>query len=87
LTADPRDAGNILLTLHHVVVAAGGIKCNYYGLRTPKGYQQYIIVTTEDEGRFVRVNGKMEPGQQLIEGEAEAVAKELLKQEGKSISN
>ncbi|THU98923.1 hypothetical protein K435DRAFT_964704 [Dendrothele bispora CBS 962.96] len=83
LTADPCESGNILLTLDEVVVEAGGVKCNFHGPRTPHGYEEYIIVTTEEwGGTFVKVNGVVEPGHELVEGRAETVGKELLKREG-----
>jgi len=50
VTTDPCDAGNILLTLDEVVVEAGGVKCNFHGRRKTHGFEEYIIVTTEEWG-------------------------------------
>ncbi|KAK7441759.1 hypothetical protein VKT23_016422 [Stygiomarasmius scandens] len=84
LTAKPVDSAKILLTLDDVVVEAGGVSCNFHGLRKPGElvYPEYIIVTTQGMGSFYRVNGKMEPGSYLVEGEVEELGKELLKKEG-----
>ncbi|THU98935.1 hypothetical protein K435DRAFT_795339 [Dendrothele bispora CBS 962.96] len=65
-----------------VVVEAGGVKCNFHGLRTLHGYKEYIIVTTEEwGGTFVKVKGVIDPGHELVEGRAEMVGKKLLKRE------
>ncbi|KAK7441758.1 hypothetical protein VKT23_016421 [Stygiomarasmius scandens] len=83
-TADPIDSANILLTLDDFVVKAGGVSCNFHGIRKPgeRVYPEYIIVTTQEMGEFIRVNGKMQQGSYLVEGEVEKLGKELLKKEG-----
>ncbi|KAK7442027.1 hypothetical protein VKT23_016304 [Stygiomarasmius scandens] len=83
VTTDPCDAGNILLTLDEVVVEAGGVKCNFHGRCKTHGFEEYIIVTTEEwGGEFVKINGVVESGHELVEGRAEEIGKELLKREG-----
>ncbi|THU83371.1 hypothetical protein K435DRAFT_807574 [Dendrothele bispora CBS 962.96] len=82
LTTEPRDGGNILLTLDAVVKAAGGVSCNFYGPLAPGGcWEHYLIVTSEEYGRFYKVNGRRLPGSDLVDPKGEEIGKELLDQE------
>lgn len=74
-----------MLTLEDAVKAAGGAGCQPHGLSLPgKPYEEYMILTKFEHGKWVRIDGAMEPAWYFKEGEDEEIAKQLLKQRGKS---
>jgi hypothetical protein len=84
LTASAQDSPRIFVTLDDPIQEAGGVKCIGYGPVKPgKPHPRYLIIVSEEEGEWVRINGEMEPGSSLDEGTFEEMrGRELLKREG-----
>lgn len=85
LTNDPRDSGSTFATLEPIVQAAGGVDCYPHNGPTEPGkpYDSGLILTQYEEGEWRAIDGVLELGSYLVEGEREAVGKEPLKREGK----
>lgn len=85
LTDKAEDSGYIFFTLKPIVQAAGGVACYPHNGPTEPGkpHASFLILTQHEEGEWRVIDGTLEPGSYLVEGEREAIAKELLKREGK----
>ena len=84
LTASPQDSPRIFMTLDDPIEEAGGVKCVGYGPVKPgEPYPKYLIIVSQEEGEWVRIDGEMQPGSYLNEGTyEEVIGKELLEKEG-----
>ncbi|KAF9072248.1 hypothetical protein BDP27DRAFT_1400929 [Rhodocollybia butyracea] len=82
LTDAPRHSGSIMGTIEPIIEAAGGVACYPHGqIVAGKPYESYLIVTQYEEGEWHRVDGVLEPGSDLVEGEKEEIGKQLLRRE------